>query len=202
MRRTAAVCAVLVCGCGNILGPGMDSNLLVVDSSAGAGLFVGDTVRLTTREPDGSGLLVLVPATYSVTDTSVAAVNPAGFLIARAPGSTTLKVQTYSLHTQKNIIVDGNISFTMNIAPFVADLPVGSTAQFYFAVGTTYGNPARGKRAVWSSTDTSKATVDSMGFVLTKAPTTTRVSICATVTDGSGVKGCSSINITPAAAAH
>ena len=75
----------------------------------------------------------------------------------------------------------------INIVPVFATLRVGDTARFTATLPVPPG-PAAGW--TWTSSDATKATVDSTGLVRALAALNTGIAICATPKPETGAKAC------------
>jgi hypothetical protein len=193
MRRFVTVGLLFTAGC--LSDPAAPSDVvgLQVSSNASAnGVFVGDQVQLTATALDATGAPVLVPITYSSSNTAVATVNANGLIVAVGPGTTSIGVSTGSRSGSLTLVVDGNITSKVQVTPASPTVPVGTTLQLTGTVFTTIGNPARSKGLTWSTPDATKATVDTTGNVSGIAPTP-GISICATASDAPSVKGCATV---------
>ncbi len=123
-----------------------------------------------------------------------ATINSSGVVNALAAGSTSLRGSAGGSAATFTLTVDGNTSGTLVVTPAAPTVSVASQVQLTASVLTTLGNPARNKTFLWSTSDATKATVDANGNV-TGVATTNTVAICATVNDGSSVKGCAAVKV-------
>jgi len=198
MRRALVLGLVLLGACLSGTSP-TDVNSLVVFSNASPdGVFVGDQVQLNAEALDFQGNALIAIFTYTSSNPSVATVNASGLITALAAGTTTIGVTAGGQKANLSLTVDGNISHTLVVTPANATVAVGKTVQLQAGVTTLNNNPARNKTVTWSTADATKATVDATGLVTGRAPSTS-VSICATVTDGTQVQGCTSVAVTASA---
>ncbi len=109
------------------------------------------------------------PYRWSISDESIAAINPNGVLTAVAPGTVTVTVSDQ----QNNAVSTGDILV-------VAALAISAAADIV-TVGGTLSFSATGGVApyAWSTSDPTVATIDNRGFLSAVAPGT----ITVTVTD-------------------
>lgn len=82
----------------------------------------------------------------------------------------------------------------INIVPVSATLRVGDTVRITATLPVPPG-PAGGW--TWTSSDATKATVDSTGLVRALAALSTGIAICATPKPETGLKGCATVVTTP-----
>lgn len=108
---------------------------------------------------------------YESSDTNVATVNNKGYILAVAPGTTTITVKTEDgsvSETMAVTVLDTNNSVTVieptgiEIVGFTNGLSVGKTTQ---AVMSITPNSATNKEVKWSSSNEAIAKVDSNGNV-------------------------------------
>jgi uncharacterized protein YjdB len=197
MRRIAWLGLLLSIGCTSAEAPSIVASLTVNTNAPQSGVFPGDQFQLSITPLDANGDPVptsLAPVTYTSSNTAIATINSSGVVNALAAGSTTLKGSAGGSAASFTLTVDGNISGSVAVTPTAPTVSVASQVQLTASVLTTLGNPARNKTFLWSTADATKATVDANGNVTGVAATNT-VSICATVNDGSSVKGCAAVKV-------
>ena len=198
MKRFAFAALILAAGCSSATAPSTGvATVIVTGNGSLNGIFVGDQVQLTTTPYDYYGQIVNVSATYSTGNASVATVTAGGVISAVAAGSTNITATAGGKNAQVPVTVDGNITKTVTLTPTPFTMQIGHTSVVSAFVATTLGNPAKNKTLTWSSSDATKASVDSQGTVTAKVATTSAVNICATVTDGTGIQGCAAITVIP-----
>ena len=181
--------------------PSAVSTIQISSNVTSAGVFVGDSVQLNASPTDFNGEVVPVPVTYSSSNTTVATIDNFGKIKALAAGQSTISVKAGGQTANLTLTVDGNVTGAVQVVPATntTSLASGTAVQLTATVITTVGNPARNKSVTWSTSDASKATVNSSGLV-TPAGATSSVSICATATDATNAKGCATVTITATAA--
>jgi Big-like domain-containing protein len=197
MRRIALFGLLLSIGCTSAEAPSIVASLTVNTNAPQNGVFPADTFQLSITPFDANGDPVsggIAPVTYSSSNTSVATISSTGTVDALAAGSTKLTGSAGGSHATFTLTVDGNTSGSLVVTPAAPTVSVASHVQLTAGVLTTLGNPARNKTFLWSTADATKATVDANGNV-TGVAATSAVSICATVNDGSSVKGCTAVKV-------
>jgi uncharacterized protein YjdB len=202
MRRLLLVGLLATGACFNgASAPSAVNSLQVASNVSSAGVFVGDNVQLNASPMDLDGNVVPVPITYSSSNTNVATIDNFGKITAIAAGQSTISVKAGGQVANLTLTVDGNVTGSVQVVPATntTSLASGTAVQLTATVITTAGNPGRNKAVTWSTTDASKASVSSSGLV-TPLGATSSVSICATATDATNVKGCATVTITATAA--
>ncbi|MDR1756206.1 MAG: Ig-like domain-containing protein [Culturomica sp.] len=162
-----AVCAaVLFTSCSKDDSPVSVSVTGVLLNTSSATLYVGDTVRLiATVQPTGATDQSL---TWSSSDTTKAVVNSSGLVTAKSPGSATITVKTVDgNHTKSCAVTVNPVSVTdVLLNTSSATLYVGDTVRL---IATVQPTGATDQSLIWSSSDTTKAVVNSSGLVTAKA---------------------------------
>jgi uncharacterized protein YjdB len=197
MRRIALFGLLLSIGCTSAEAPSIVASLTVNTNAPQNGVFPGDQFQLSITPFDANGDPVspgLAPVTYSSSNTSVATIGSTGNVSALAAGSTKLTGSAGGSHASFTLTVDGNTTGSVVVTPAAPTLSVAGQVQLTASVLTTLGNPARNKTVLWSTSDATKATVDTNGNV-TAVAATSAVTICATVNDGSSIKGCTAVKV-------
>ena len=194
MRRVGVLLLLLAGACSvDTTAPGGGIQGFNVTSNGSAnGTFVGDSVQLNVVAIDAYGDPIASTITYMSTNTSVATVTTTGLIVGVGPGTTNIVISAGGASESAALAIDGNVTQTVQLAPLLPTVPLGTQLQVTYTVLTTLGNPARNKSVTWASNDTTKVLVDNTGLVTAHA-VTTGVPVCATVTDGSGVTGCTTI---------
>lgn len=201
MRRLLLVALLAAEGClSGASAPSAVSTIQVSSNASPTGVFVGDTVQVNAAPVDLDGNVVPVAVTYTSSNTSVATIDNFGKIVTFAAGQSTITIRSGGQSTALTLTVDGNVSGLVQVVPSAAttSLGAGGTVQFTATVLTTLGNPGRNKSVTWSTSDTNKALVSTNG-VVTPIAATSGVSICATATDATSLKGCSTLTITATA---
>ncbi|MDR1755545.1 MAG: Ig-like domain-containing protein, partial [Culturomica sp.] len=180
-----ACAAVLFTSCSKDDGPGSVSVTGVLLNKPSATLYVGDTVRLiATVQPTTA---TDPSVTWLSSDTTKAVVNSSGLVMAKALGSATITVKT----------VDGNHtkSCAVTVNPVsVTGITLNKTADTLFAgdtvrlIATVQPTTATDQSLIWSSSDTTKAVVNSSGLVTAKALGSATITV--KTVDGNHTKSC------------
>lgn len=196
MRRLVLFGLLISVGCTPATRPSLIAGVTLTNDASSAGFFPGDTFHVFGTAYDASGVpTTLFPVTYSSSNTSTATVGSDGLVTAVAAGTTQLKASADGVSSGAyQITVDGNVTGHVVVTPAAPTVKAGSQVQLTASVVTTVGNPARGKSVTWSTSDATKATVDSNGNVSAIA-VTSGVSICATANDAPTVKGCATVTV-------
>lgn len=196
MRRLVLFGLLIAVGCTPATTPSLISGVALTNNASASGFFPGDTFHVIGTAYDNTGIpTTLYPVTYSSSNSGVATVGTDGLVTAVAAGTTQLKATADGISSGAyQITVDGNVTGHVVVTPATPTVKAGSQVQLTASVVTTVGNPARGKTVTWSTSDATKATVDSTGNVSAIA-VTSGVSICATASDAPSVKGCATVTV-------
>lgn len=196
MRRLAVIALLIAAACTPTSGPHLVAAVTLQITAPSTGVFPADTFHVIGTAYDANATPIAVfPVTYTSSNTKVATVDSAGLVTAVAAGTTKLQATSDGTTSIAYVItVDGNVTAHVVVTPNTPLVTVGNQVQLTATVYTSVGNPARGKSVTWSTSDATKATVDSNGNV-TGVAATTAVSICATATDATSVKGCATVTV-------
>ncbi len=128
---------------------------------------LGDTLRLQAEVLDEydqaiSGAFVA----WTSDDTSVATVNRTGLVRAIGNGTATILAQAGSASASTQIVVEQAVA-TLGVSPSSLTLWVGDTERMEASALDARGNEVPDVAFEWSSSDTTVATVDDSGLVLT-----------------------------------
>lgn len=129
---------------------------------------------------------------WSSSNTNVATVDENGLVVARGVGSAIIVAKTINGLTDSCKVVVGNYSVDLKgvrITTEYAVLPIGIKKQL---VAVFEPSNATNKTVIWSSSNTSVATVDASGIVSTISPGTATITV--TSSDG-GYKAASVIEV-------
>jgi len=136
--------------------------------------------------------------TWTSSDTSIATVDNTGVVTGVKAGAVTITATAADGSGKK-----GTISITVTTAKLVQQIvisgqnEIGLGKSVQLAAAVTPAKPAN-KKLLWSSSDTTIATVNASGKVTAKKAGT--ATITAASTDGSAIKGTFSITVMPHAA--
>ena len=134
-----------------------------VSPSVDTAFAIGDTVQLALTITDGHGGVVPgVRVGWSSTDSSVASVDSAGSVLARAPGATTVVAAAGGRIAQARVLVRPRPAAILLLGDSVARLPEGGSARLLARVVDARRHPLPGQSLVWRSGDAAVATVDSL----------------------------------------
>ena len=160
-----------------------------------AGLFAGDHVQVISQAYNTDGAALTVPMAWSSDRPAIASVSSSGILTGVSGGVAILTAASGGATATLSVAVDGNITGRITVSPAYTFAKVGERIPFSAALTTTLGNASRGRVAIWTTGDTTLATVDAAGVVTPRAPTN-GMAICAHSTDVV-VLGCGTLIINP-----
>ena len=127
---------------------------------------------------------------WKSSNTSVATVNDAGVVTAKAVGTVTIRVTVGNVSASCKVTVKQPVtSISLNRSSLT--LEGGETSTLTASV---YPSNADNKKVEWSSSDEKVATVNQNGLVT--AVGKGKATITVTATDGSGVKGTCTVTVT------
>ena len=132
---------------------------------------IGDTIYLAATVTGRAGAtLVGVPIGWSSDLPGVATVNEDGVVVARSPGTTTIVAGVGTLAARSRITVRQRVAH-IRIAGD-STLTAGEATRMPIPVRATdaRGHVIQGKRAQWTSSDTTIALVDSAGQLVALRP--------------------------------
>jgi pectate lyase len=126
---------------------------------------IGDTVQLTAvvRDADGNELSNGSVA-WSSKDSSIAAVDAAGRVVARKDGRVRIVASVASV-TDSALIDVEQVAASVTVSPTAATLSTGSTQQFSATVKDANGATISAPSLAWTSSNPTVATVDANGLV-------------------------------------
>jgi uncharacterized protein YjdB len=163
----------------------------VVVAPITANVVVGGTLPLQATMRDASGQAISGPTLlWSVQDTSIATVSPAGVVTARAVGSTQVAASADGRSGLASITVVPVPVASVTVTPARVDLTPGARATLGAVTYDASGGPLGGRAVVWASSNESVATVDASGVVTALAAGS------ATITATSeGISGSSAVSV-------
>lgn len=193
-RVGACLAAAFAIGCGGSItatDAGAPDVAEVVIAPLTASVVVGSTLPLQATVRDAGGLVVTGPTIlWSVEDTSIATVSPAGVVTARAVGSTQVAASANGRSGLASITVTPVPVASVTVTPARLDLAPGKQATLSALAYDASGKALGGRAVVWSSSNTSVATVDASGVVSALAAGS------ATITATSeGLSGSSAVSV-------
>jgi len=134
-------------------------------------LAPGATGQIVATTRDGGGSVITnKPITWSTSNNAVATVSQTGMVTAVTDGSTTITAASGGLTASATITVltsgGGPIPVaTVSVTPSTSTIATGATVQLSATTRDANGNTLVGRSIVWSSTNTSVATVSAAGLV-------------------------------------
>jgi hypothetical protein len=127
---------------------------------------IGDSVQLALTITDAHGGIVPeVRVGWTSTDTTVAAVDSAGTVVARSPGTATIVAAAGGRIAQSRILVRPRPAAIWIQGDSVIRLGEGGVARLVARVVDARRHPVPGQPVTWRSSDPSVAVVDSAGRV-------------------------------------
>jgi len=152
----------------NLDGTAVDSVLV---TPASASLQVGSSMSLTAEVYDASGTVMpSVGVTWSSEDSSIALVSQSGIITALRAGTVRIAASSWG----KNAVATITVSPALTVLPAVGRIVIapsnpkvneGQTIQLTASVLDTQDRVITGMTIIWSSSNTSRATVDNTGLV-------------------------------------
>jgi uncharacterized protein YjdB len=162
-----AVAFVMACG-GSITATDLHAPDVaeVVVAPLTASVVLGSTLPLQATIRDASGQAINGPdIVWSVQDTGIATVSPAGVVTARAVGSTEVAASANGKSGLASIIVTPIPVASVTVTPARIDLTPGTHAPLSALAYDAAGTPLHGRAIVWASSNSGVATVDASGVV-------------------------------------
>jgi uncharacterized protein YjdB len=157
-----------------------------------ASMIVGSTLPLQATLRDGSGQAVTGPTVvWSVQDTNIAIVSPAGVLSARAVGSTQVAASANGISGLAAITVMPVPVASVAVTPPRVDLAPGAHASLAAVAYDAAGHALDGRAIIWSSSNSSVASVDANGEVTASAAGAAIITATS-----EGITGNAAINVT------
>jgi hypothetical protein len=127
---------------------------------------LGDTLQLATTITDAhGGVLPGVRVGWTSTDTSVAAVDSSGTVVARAPGMATVVAAAGGRIAQARVVVRPRPAAIRVFGDSTIRLPEDSALRLVARVVDARRHPIPGQTVGWRSADPSVATVDTAARV-------------------------------------
>ena len=154
------------CGKDSPTGPPTPS-VVTVNPASFTLTAVGQTVQLHAEVVDRNGKTISgATVTWTSSNASVASVSLSGLVTARQTGTTTIKATSSGVSGQAIVKVETPV--VTGIILTAADTlltALGQTKRINASVRDQVGRPLSGIDLIWSSSDTTVASVDSTGLV-------------------------------------
>jgi alpha-amylase len=136
-------------------------------------VFIADSIRLTAIARNAKGNVVPnTTFTWTSTDTTLATVDANGVVRGRKRGSVSIFAASGALQAQVFPIAQANLYvaslYSLTLPVSISGATVGDTVRLTPVARDTSGPDLRGVDYVWTSSDTSVATVDKQGLVSAK----------------------------------
>ena len=178
--------------CGNDSGsPSPTPTDLIVTPGADTLISVGETRTFTAQVLDANGHPIdAATVTWSSSAPAVLSVEPTtGVATAVANGSAQVTATSGTLQGAANVIV-AQIVASVTVTPAnVGFTAVGDTARFTAVAKDAGGTPVVGAQILWSVSDNTVATIDTLGLAKAKGPGTALVSAQAQTRAGYAALG-------------
>jgi hypothetical protein len=127
---------------------------------------IGDTVQLATTITDAhGGMLPGLSVGWTSTDSSIATVDSAGAVVARAAGAATIVAAAGGRLAQSRILVRQRPAAIRVLGDTVLRLPEGSVTRLIARVVDARQHPVPGQTITWRSADPPIASIDSAARV-------------------------------------
>jgi hypothetical protein len=185
----------LLAACGGGGGGSEPSQVVtsVAVTSANPAPIEGDTVQLAAVARDQSGNVVTgTTATWSSSDTRIAAITSTGLLHAQAPGTVTVAAMIGSVSGSLTLTIAPRSAASVTITSPTANPKEGDELQLTAVVRDQNGDVMPSAAVTWSSSNTEIAAVSATGLVNTFA--TGNVEVTA---NANGTFGTLRLTITP-----
>ena len=169
-------------------------------------LLVGDTLRLSATAMDALGAEVEDAAVAWLSgDTLVATVDSSGLASAIARGAVKITAKSSGVEGRAQLVVAVAAPTMVAVTPDSVSLTaLGDTSRLSAEVFDQVGRLMPGAAVVWSSADSTVATVDSAGLVRAERPGAAKVTASSGSASGSAsvsvMQSASSVAVTPAEA--
>src|SRR5437667_111751 len=138
----------------------------VAISPATATLRVGQTLQLTATPKDSAGgTLTGRMVTWTSSNTSGATISASGLVAGVTAGSATITATSEGKSSTAALTVTTVPVASVAVAPATASLTVGQTVQLTATPKDSAGGTLTGRTVMWSSSNTSVATVSGSGLV-------------------------------------
>jgi uncharacterized protein YjdB len=183
LRRCAYVLMLAACS-SSTTGPNAHGVADIVMTPDTLTVAVGDSATIQAQPVTASGASISgVTLFWSTSDPSIATVDQQGTVKAVGVGAATIDASYAGVSPRQpaRVTVVGVPVASIVIAPTTVTLRIGATFQFTDTTKDAAGHILTGRTVVWSSSDTTVATVDQAGLVIAKK----RGSMTITVASGS-----------------
>jgi len=169
-RLFLALGLLAVAACGDddpATGPQGGSGVAALEVTPAAATLhaLGDSMRLTATARDADGDSIPgAQVTWSSTDTTVAKVNPNGWVFAAGNGTAGIIASSGRAADTAAVTVE-QLAATIMVTPATLTLAEGDTARLTAVVADSNGVAIEGAAVTWTSADETAATVDAEGLV-------------------------------------
>src|SRR5262249_14312521 len=158
----------------------------------------GQTLQLTAMGTysDGTQRDISSAAAWASSTLSVATVNAAGLAAGVAVGSTTITASANGISGTATIKVSSAVVLSIAISSKLSYVGSGQTRQFT-ATATYSDGQAQGVRAIWSSSNTGVATIDTTGLATGGMAGTSTITATYTDANGNSFNNTAPLNVLP-----
>jgi chitinase len=169
----------------------------VTVSLSSSGLFVGQTEQASAVVKDADGNILTDRAvSWSASNASAIAVSAAGVVSAVSPGTATIVATSEGQSGSATLVVSLVPVSSVAVSVASATLPIGGNTQAVATLKDANNNVLSGRSIVWSSSNTTVATVNAGGVVSALAAGTS--SIVAT-SEGKSGSATATVTLVPVA---
>jgi len=139
----------------------------IVISPATGTLAVGQKLQFTAQATESNGVSEnLTGLVWSVSNPSVAAVNPSGVVTGVSPGTSTLSAVLNGVTSNTVSITVQQPIAAIQITPLAATIPITKTQQFTAVAVDASGKPVEGISFSWTSSNPAVASIDQAGLAV------------------------------------
>ena len=173
-----------------------DVNVTAVDVATvevipgSSNLVVGQTAMLQVRVADAQGRELKRQVAWTTSDARIAEVATNGQVLARAPGTVTIRATVDGKSGQAAISVVSTPVATVEVTPPIASLEIGDSVRLQAIPRATDGSVLSNRVATWTSSDNGVASILPDGYV--HALSVGSATITATI---EGVRGQATVNV-------
>jgi uncharacterized protein YjdB len=170
IRRCAYALMLVACSSGTT-GPSAHGIADIVMTPDTLTVAVGDSATIQAQPVTASGAPVTgVTLFWSTSDASIATVDQRGTVRAVGVGTANIDASFAGVSPKQpaRVVVVSVPVASIAIAPKAATIRIGGTLQFTDTTKDAAGHILSGRSVLWSSSDTTVATIDQAGLVIAK----------------------------------
>jgi trimeric autotransporter adhesin len=186
MRRSMLCSLLVAVACGEGGGPSLPpvASITLTAPSTGPLTSLGDTLQLTAKALDATGTPIAgVGILFTSSNAAAATVNQVGLVTAVANGTTTVHASAEGKEATVDVTVAQVVAQVL-VTPASIRVPQGETPLFHASAVDARNHPVAGAApTVWSTTDSSTATIGADG----------RAAVSGTAADGATVSAVATV---------